>query len=113
MNVAAKMYSFQMLIKVRIHTVIIGGTEIGNIMFMYTRNTPAPSMMADSSISCGTDFIKPLRINTEIGVENAIYGKIIDKCVFRICIFLKISINGNSVACIGIIIPIRKTSITA
>src|SRR5690606_33263457 len=81
MNVAARMYSFQMLMNVRIHTVTIGGMHTGKIMLRKIRNTPAPSIIADSSISFGIDFMKPLRMNTEIGVWNAMYGKISDRCV--------------------------------
>ena len=98
--------------KVRIHTVIMGGIDTGKIILRKIRNTPAPSIMADSSISWGIVFMKPLRIKTAIGVWNAIYGRIRDKCVFRIPTFLKMTINGSSVPCIGIIIPSKKTSIT-
>ncbi|MNJ01931.1 hypothetical protein D3C73_1617150 [compost metagenome] len=68
MKVAAIIYSFQMLIKVKIHTVMIGGMDTGKIILRNIRNTPAPSIMADSSISCGIVFMKPLRIKTAIGV---------------------------------------------
>jgi hypothetical protein len=72
MKVAAKIYSFQMLMNVRIHTVITGGTETGRMIVRKIRYTLAPSIKADSSISCGMLFINPLNINTAIGVEKAI-----------------------------------------
>ncbi|MOA64692.1 hypothetical protein D3C78_1908270 [compost metagenome] len=49
-------------------TVIIGGTETGAVMWKKIRKMPAPSTTADSSISWGMVFMKPLRIKTAIGV---------------------------------------------
>ncbi|MNW62821.1 hypothetical protein D3C74_409750 [compost metagenome] len=71
MKVAARIYSFQILMKVRMHTVITGGIDTGRMMLRKIRYTLAPSMKADSSISWGMSRMKPERIKTAIGVENA------------------------------------------
>ncbi|MNI94631.1 hypothetical protein D3C73_1527630 [compost metagenome] len=70
-KVAARIYSFQMLMKVRMHTVITGGIDTGKIILRKIRYTLAPSINADSSISCGISLMNPERMNTAIGVEKA------------------------------------------
>ena len=62
---------------------------------------PHPSISADSSISLGISFIKLVRINTEIGTANAIYGPISAQMLSYSPVALDILNTGISVICTG------------
>ena len=66
------------------HRVGVTGKVVldrGRIMEKNIWIFPHPSISADSSISLGISFIKLVRINTEIGTANAMYGPISDQIV--------------------------------
>lgn len=62
-NTSASMYSFHICTKQNTDTQMIPGCTRGSIMRKNMRNSPQPSMMADSSSSRGMVLKNPVRIN--------------------------------------------------
>ena len=62
--------SFQVLIKVNIAVATIPGATMGKTICIKILSFPAPSTLADSSISSGTDLKKPISIQIANGMEK-------------------------------------------
>ena len=62
-NTNASMYSFHMATKLNTETQIMPGCAIGSIIWKNTRNSPHPSMIADSSSALGIVLKNPVKTN--------------------------------------------------
>ena len=71
-NTSASIYSFQMLTKLNTEMQINPGCTNGSIMRANMRNSPHPSMIADSSNSLGSVRKKPVSTNKLKGKYSAI-----------------------------------------
>ena len=71
-NTSASIYSFQMLTKLNTEMQINPGCTNGSIMRANMRNSPHPSMIADSSNSLGSVRKKPVSTNKLKGKYSAV-----------------------------------------